>query len=433
MGAGASTMPSGDTTDDMAKIIASKLSEEPKEKLMEFIASLPADAKTKLSAAMEPEEKKPCFYTVVHTFNEGKAGAWWEAIKTIDMAALAKKNKELGFHNHYFQPSGADGPIHCLWECKADTSPEDFQKFIDGPDGPGEGVFVNKCYKVMPGAVLPPMINFDGPLAAAPVPSSGAMFWVYHEFLPDAAEGFWTYLKGMTPEQQAAGVAKQTSLGFFNHAFMPCTPEGPCICTWESKADVSIEEFQKFIDGPDGPGAGKVFKNTVYKSVPGGLYPSAHFPAEPTLDALSAEQKAKHDMLTGLGLPSAQALKSVTAVPAPAGLPATAYCMMKLKDGADMDALGAALKEYGAASKAAAGKVSACYSIGSGEVQFFETYDSPAAMDAHIGDCFPAYVKILAHADMTEIILTCDPAQLEFWKTSTAAWQASKLNVQAAL
>ncbi len=42
------------------------------------------------------------------------------------------------------------------WECKVDTEPEVFQAFIDGPDGPGQGALINKCYKVMPGAILPP-------------------------------------------------------------------------------------------------------------------------------------------------------------------------------------------------------------------------------------------------------------------------------------
>ena len=52
-------------------------------------------------------------------------------------------------------PAGMPGPINCTWEAKGDCSPEDFQTFIDGPDGPGEGVFVNKCYKVMPGGMSP--------------------------------------------------------------------------------------------------------------------------------------------------------------------------------------------------------------------------------------------------------------------------------------
>ena len=60
----------------------------------------------------------------------------------------------LGFHNNTFVPTGPtdESPIFCIWECKSDTSPEAFQAFIDGPDGPGAGaIFVNECHKTAPG------------------------------------------------------------------------------------------------------------------------------------------------------------------------------------------------------------------------------------------------------------------------------------------
>ena len=103
-----------------------------------------------------------------------------------DMRAMDLKNNKLGVHCHSFMPAGMEGPINCMWECKVDdslypypslplplplpltlpsstltlplsltlakvdTAPEVFQAFIDGPDGPGPGVVINKCYKVMP-------------------------------------------------------------------------------------------------------------------------------------------------------------------------------------------------------------------------------------------------------------------------------------------
>ena len=36
------------------------------------------------------------------------------------------------------------------------------------------------------------------------------------------------------------------------HSFSPCGPDGPCICVWESKTDMSVDEFKKFVDPPDG-------------------------------------------------------------------------------------------------------------------------------------------------------------------------------------
>ena len=76
---------------------------------------------------------------------------------------------------------------HPRWECKVDTAPEVFQAFIDGPDGPGPGSFINKCYKVMPGAILPPSHFKAKCLFHAKEPSAGSMFWVFHDFKPGYA------------------------------------------------------------------------------------------------------------------------------------------------------------------------------------------------------------------------------------------------------
>jgi quinol monooxygenase YgiN len=137
-------------------------------------------------------------------------------------------------------------------------------------------------------------------------------------------------------------------------------------------------------------------------------------------------------LLTSLGLPAGQAEKSVTTDATgivDSAIPTSVYAVLKIKEGADMDALTAALKEYSAASRASAGKVNAAYSIADGEVQFHEIFSGPGAMDAHIGNCFPAYAKMLPHADMHELIAACDPAELDFWKTSASAWDASKFIV----
>ena len=147
-------------------------------------------------------------------------------------------------------------------------------------------------------------------------------------------------------------------------------------------------------------------------------------------------QQVKYDTLTSLGLPAPQAEASVltdTNPPVAAAEPTSVYAMLKIKEGANMAELKAALKNYSAASKSSAGKVLASYSIADGEVQFIEVYNSPAAMDAHIGNCFPHYVNIVPHADMTEIICVCNPADADFWKTSASAWGASKFIVSPSM
>ena len=77
------------------------------------------------------------------------------------------------------------------------------------------------------------------------------------------------------------------------------------------------------------------------------------------------------------------------------------------------------------------------------------------AMSSHIGNCFPAYAKMLGagarngvlsvrapestfstflytQVVMQEIVAVCDPAEAEWWATSLGAWQAERLVVTAA-
>jgi len=231
------------------------------------------------SAPAAAPGKAPCFFTVVHTFVEGKAEAWWSAISSMgekEWAAMAEKHHALGFHNHSFLPTSTTGVINCLWECQAETTAEQFQAFIDGPDGPGEGVFVNQAYRVMDGGVLPTSFFHDSAPAPA-MPTTGTFFWVHHTFKEGAAAGFWEMLRGMEPADFAAMAEKNHALGLHNHSFAPCAVEGPCVCIWESNEPMTAESFQRFIDGPDGPGAGAVFDNAVHAAMEGAALPPAYF------------------------------------------------------------------------------------------------------------------------------------------------------------
>ena len=107
-------------------------------------------------------------------------------------------------------------------------------------------------------------------VALPPPPPSSTFFIIHHEFKEGAAEGFWSMMSGMSPADMDNLGKKNMELGMWNHSFMPTGPEGPCFCVWEAKGECSIEQFQTFIDGPNGPGAGAVFKNTV-RSMPAAL------------------------------------------------------------------------------------------------------------------------------------------------------------------
>ena len=146
----------------------------------------------------------------------------------------------------------------------------------------------------------------------------------------------------------------------------------------------------------------------------------------------TAEQTKKIEMLTGLGLPEEQAKKSAATDAEGTCQPTkncSTYVCMKIKDGADMEALKTHFKAYATNSAASKGKIFAQHMICNGEIQAIEVWNSPSAMDAHIGNCFPHYAQMLAHCDMTEINAICDPSEVEWYKTSLSAWGASKFHV----
>ena len=95
------------------------------------------------------------FFHVHHEFRAGKAQQWWETAQ----AAMAPgggwdeavaKNLEAGFHNHSFCPIGPEGPAFCIWEVREGITAEEFQEFIDGPNGVnfGLGAWMNICREI---------------------------------------------------------------------------------------------------------------------------------------------------------------------------------------------------------------------------------------------------------------------------------------------
>ena len=47
-------------------------------------------------------------------------------------------------------------------------------------------------------------------------------------------------------------LSKKPRSGIDNNAFCPVGPEGPAFCLWEVREGITAEEFQEFIDGPNG-------------------------------------------------------------------------------------------------------------------------------------------------------------------------------------
>ena len=233
----------------------------------------------------------PAFVAVVHEFRPGAGEAWWAGLDALmkdpeAFVAMGEKQRALGYFNHAFLPSGGEGPVLCLWECRDAAAREGFQAFIDGPESPaGQASFNNRVFSAAEGAKLP--ASFFAAPPADPPPSgslapggaresSGAFWWVLHEFKNKKAAGQWW--EGMSKADPAEMGAAHAAMGYHNHVFSPSEAggNGPMLCVWESQADVSTAAFQAFIDGEKGPG-GEHLTNTCYKVVPGAIAPSAHF------------------------------------------------------------------------------------------------------------------------------------------------------------
>ena len=95
------------------------------------------------------------FYHVQHEFRAGKAQTWWETAQKAlapggSWGDTIAKNLEEGFFNHCFNPVGIEGPAFCIWEVKEGITAEQFQDFIDGPNGPdfGLGAMLNICREI---------------------------------------------------------------------------------------------------------------------------------------------------------------------------------------------------------------------------------------------------------------------------------------------
>jgi hypothetical protein len=64
----------------------------------------------------------------------------------------------------------------------------------------------------------------------------------------------------MKPADWVALSEKNLINNIWNHSFSPCH-EGPVFCIWERKDEITSEQFQAFINGPDSPASRQVFQN----------------------------------------------------------------------------------------------------------------------------------------------------------------------------
>ena len=142
---------------------------------------------------------------------------------------------------------------------------EAFQRFLDGPAGPGEEVFSSTVHKAVADAccVLPASGFDDTPAEEEPpLQPAGGFFWVEQAFVPGRAVGWW---EGRA-ELAADRAAEAEKLGFWNHSFVPAAaaaaaaerqdgafPPGwssTVACVWESKVAAPLLCSMHMIDQP---------------------------------------------------------------------------------------------------------------------------------------------------------------------------------------
>ena len=55
--------------------------------------------------------------------------------------------------------------------------------------------------------------------------------------------------------------------GIFNYSVNAVTSDGPIDCIWETKEEITAEEFQEFIDAPTGTGFGLNALINIWKPI----------------------------------------------------------------------------------------------------------------------------------------------------------------------
>lgn len=264
-----------------------RLAQAPQKKLLPsqlpsktLLESLEASITTK---ALLRKHQKGRFFAVYHTFKSKETSeAWWKATALIKLENLGKINpswQEAGYRIHFFMPEGGENATCSVWETWTEMTRAEFQAFVDSEKGPGKGgVFNNRVIFAMPAAATTPDSFFENGSGDEPKPTTGAFFWIDRTFKSkEASYTWWKTMGQMKPEVLDKINQDWEATGFKNHYFMPDGGMGQTIWIWETRSDMTIEEFQAFIDSEEGPGEGKVFDNEVHKVMLGAVCPSAFF------------------------------------------------------------------------------------------------------------------------------------------------------------
>ena len=98
------------------------------------------------------------------------------------------------------------------------------------------------------------------PLSSQPEAVS-QFFIVKHDIETAAATSAFRQQQHKTQKEWEDTAKIHLAHGFHSHSFMPIDKNGPIFCVWEGKPGSTLEDFNQFINGPDGY---SVYKNTAW-------------------------------------------------------------------------------------------------------------------------------------------------------------------------
>ncbi|EJK51095.1 hypothetical protein THAOC_29771 [Thalassiosira oceanica] len=338
----------------------------------------------------------------------------------------------------------------CVWQ-QGDLSEDEFQAFIDRFTQGQEFCWVPRRAKAM---VRPP---FDRRPCEVPgmfrsnrrshfrVSEFSRFFPVQYQYKNRMGEFVGIAASSENGDDLKTKFAASFGVPLGTYACASLFTEGAdAACMWSSGEDVSIEDFQKYVDSF----TTSACKNTVYAVDTGmscnvmGLSEDLFLTeqiawakaavATPTEEAL--EKKKAH--LIECGLPEAQAAISV-ATDLPGGFkettPSSCFYTHVIKPDGNVDEALKWFAEYTKAAKNSKGHslVSHTYNPETREIIAIDVISGPNAMDNHIGNCFPAYAKMIGSGvEMKECVAIVPADEVEWWTNSLKVWGASRFIVK---
>jgi hypothetical protein len=250
------------------------------------------------------EEKSYSFFVAYQTFRASTSadvGDWWSGMAEAQLSKASEMQLERGIYLHTFMPTSEVGPVLGLWECREATTCAALKEFVEGPARPPGDVLDTRVHAVdvelpglLPETAWPP--SSKPPRHRPPLVSTGSFFWATHTFDDaSAASSFWSWAREHDLSSPHPGL-------LHHHCFLPTgvAEADPVFSVWESREPLGVEEFQRFLDGPNSLVAG-LCTSQAMELTNLALPPSAAFPRRQGSFAGSIAMPLMDDSMNSIG------------------------------------------------------------------------------------------------------------------------------------